>query len=85
MLEPSLGKQQAQKTQRDCALIRGDSPVIDHLHMPVVLSSSRSAPENKKSSGKVQGVPKAPAKDQRLTRVQGRIDALSICRKIPLA
>jgi hypothetical protein len=58
ILGPSPGKQQA--------LIRGDGPVIDHLHVPMVLSSSRSTPENKKSLGKVQGVPKAPAKDQRL-------------------
>jgi hypothetical protein len=56
------------------------SPVIDHLQVPMVLSSSRSTPENKKSLGKVQGVPKAPAKDQRLVgnphEVQGRVDAL---------
>jgi hypothetical protein len=66
MLGPLPRKQQARKTQRDRALIRGDGPVMDHLHVPVVLSSSRSTPENKKSLGKVQGVPKAPAKDQRL-------------------
>jgi hypothetical protein len=46
----------------------------------MVLSSSQSTPENKKSSGKVQGVPKAPVKDQRLVsnphEVQGRVDAL---------
>jgi hypothetical protein len=45
---------------------QGDDPIIDHLHIPVVLSSSRSTSENKKSSEKVRGVPKAPAKDQRL-------------------
>jgi hypothetical protein len=43
---------------------QGQWPVIDHLLMPVVLGSSRSTPENKKSSRKVQGVLKAPAKDQ---------------------
>jgi hypothetical protein len=32
----------------------------------MVLGSSRSTPENKKSSRKVQGVPKAPTKDQPL-------------------
>jgi hypothetical protein len=45
---------------------QGRWPVIDHLHIPVVLSSSRSTPGNKKSLRKVRGVPKAPAKDQRL-------------------
>jgi hypothetical protein len=45
---------------------QGRRPVVDHLLVPVVLGSSRSTPENKKSSRKVQGVPKAPAKDQRL-------------------
>jgi hypothetical protein len=45
---------------------QGRRPVIDHLHVPVVLSSSRSTPGNKKSSRKVRGVPKAPAKDQRI-------------------
>jgi hypothetical protein len=45
---------------------QGRRPVIDHLLVPVVLGSSRSTPENKKSSRKVQGVPKAPAKDHRL-------------------
>jgi hypothetical protein len=45
---------------------QGRWPVVDHLLVPVVLSSSRSTPENKKSSRKVQGVPKAPAKDQPL-------------------
>jgi hypothetical protein len=45
---------------------QGDGPIIDHLHVPVVLSSSRSTPENKKSSEKFRGVPKAPAKDERL-------------------
>jgi hypothetical protein len=46
----------------------------------MVLSYSQSTPENKKSSGKVQGVPKAPTKDQRLMsnphEVQGRVNAL---------
>jgi hypothetical protein len=65
MMGPSLRKQQAPKTQRDRALIRDNGPVIDHLHMLVVLSSSRSTLENKKSLEKVQGVPKAPTKDQR--------------------
>jgi hypothetical protein len=45
----------------------------------MVLSSSQSTPENKKSLGKVQGVRKAPAKDQHLVsnphEVQGRVDA----------
>jgi hypothetical protein len=45
---------------------QGRWPIIDHLHVPVVLSSSRSTPGNKKSLRKVRGVPKAPAKDQRL-------------------
>jgi hypothetical protein len=45
---------------------QGRRPVIDHLLVPVVLGSSRSTPENKKSLRKVQGVPKAPAKDQPL-------------------
>jgi hypothetical protein len=45
---------------------QGRRPVVDHLLMPVVLGSSRSTPENKKTSRKVQGVPKAPAKDQPL-------------------
>jgi hypothetical protein len=45
---------------------QGRRPIIDHLHMPVVLSSSRSTPGNKKSLRQVQGVPKAPAEDQRL-------------------
>jgi hypothetical protein len=44
----------------------------------MVLSSSRSTPENKKFSEKVQGVPKEPAKDQRLVsnphEVQGCVD-----------
>jgi hypothetical protein len=44
----------------------GDDPIIDHLHVPVVLNSSRSTPENKKSLEKFQGVPKAPTKDERL-------------------
>jgi hypothetical protein len=63
MLRPSPRKQQAQKTQRERALVGGDGPVNDHLWMPMVLSSSRSTPENKKSSRKVQGVPEAPVKD----------------------
>jgi hypothetical protein len=54
------------KTRREWALIGGDGPVIDHLQVPMVLSSSRSTPGNKKSSRKVWGVPKAPAKDQLL-------------------
>jgi hypothetical protein len=45
---------------------QGRWPIVDHLLVPVVLGSSRSTPENKKSSRKVQGVPKAPAKDQPL-------------------
>jgi hypothetical protein len=45
---------------------QGRRPIVDHLLVPVVLSSSQSTPENKKSSRKVQGVPKAPAKDQPL-------------------
>jgi hypothetical protein len=45
---------------------QGRRPVVDHLLVPVVLGSSRSTPENKKSSRKIQGVPKAPAKDQPL-------------------
>jgi hypothetical protein len=45
---------------------QGRGPIVDHLLVPVVLSSSQSTPENKKSSRKVQGVPKAPAKDQPL-------------------
>jgi hypothetical protein len=45
---------------------QGRRPIVDHLLMPVVLGSSRSTPANKKSSRKVQGVPKAPAKDQPL-------------------
>jgi hypothetical protein len=57
MLGPSPGKQQARKTRREWALVGGDGPVNDHLLMPMVLSSSRSTPENKKSSMKVQGVP----------------------------
>jgi hypothetical protein len=44
----------------------GQRPVIDHLHIPMVLSSSQSTPGNKKSLRKVRGVPKAPAKDQHL-------------------
>jgi hypothetical protein len=45
---------------------QGRRPIVDHLLMPVVLGSSQSTPENKKCSRKVQGVPKAPAKDQPL-------------------
>jgi hypothetical protein len=45
---------------------QGRRPIVDHLLVPVVLGSSRSTPENKKSSRKVQGVPKAPVKDQPL-------------------
>jgi hypothetical protein len=45
---------------------QGDIPVINHLHVLVVLSSSRSTPENKKSSEKFQGMPKAPTKDKHL-------------------
>jgi hypothetical protein len=41
----------------------------DHLHVPVVLSSSSSTPKNKKSSKKFQGVPKAPTKDKRLVSI----------------
>jgi hypothetical protein len=66
MLGPSPGKQQARKTRRERALIGGEGPVNDHLWMPMVLSSSRSTPENKKSSMKVQGVPEAPVKDLHL-------------------
>jgi hypothetical protein len=47
-------------------MIRGDGPAIDHLHMPVVLGSSRGISENKKSLERVQGAPKAPIKDLRL-------------------
>jgi hypothetical protein len=45
---------------------QGQQPIVDHLLVPVVLGSLRSTPENKKSLRKVQGVPKAPAKDQPL-------------------
>jgi hypothetical protein len=60
LLGPSPGKQRAQKTRRDVALIRGDGPVIDNLQVPMVLSSSQSTPENKKSLGKSKVCPRHP-------------------------
>jgi hypothetical protein len=62
---------------------QGRRPVINHLHMPVVLSSSRSTPGNKKSSRKVQGVPKAPAKDQRLVSNPHKGARMHRCTKHP--
>jgi hypothetical protein len=89
MLGPSPGKQQARKTQRERALVGGDGPVNDHLWMPMVLSSSRSTPENKKSLRKVQGVPEAPVKDLHLVSYaheEARTRrCTSIRRKIPSA
>ena len=89
MLGPSPGKQQARKTRRERALVGGDGPINDHLWMPMVLSSSRSTLENKKSSKKVQGVPKAPVKDLQLVsnpHEEARMRrCASIHRKIPSA
>jgi hypothetical protein len=61
----------------------------DHLWMPMVLSSSQSTPENKKSLMKVQGVPKAPAKDLHLVsnpHEEARcVDAPSSTGRFPLS
>jgi hypothetical protein len=87
MLGPSPRKQQARKTRRERALVRGDGPVNDHLWMPMVLSSSRSTSKNKKSSRIVQGVPKAPVKDLPLvSNPHGGVKTrrcISIRRRIP--
>jgi hypothetical protein len=61
----------------------GRRPVIDHLHVPVVLSSSRSTLGNKFFLRKVQGVPKAPAKDQRLMSNPHQGASMRRCTKHP--
>jgi hypothetical protein len=61
---------------------QGDGPITDHLHVLVVLSSSRSTPENKKSSENSKVCPRHPprtnAPSASLTRASRCHDALSI-------
>jgi hypothetical protein len=90
MLGPSPGKYQAQKTQRNRALVSGDGPKIDrHLHVPVVLSSSHGALENKKSSKNskvcLRHAPRTGTSQASLARALFHVDAsASAGAKIPL-